>query len=84
MRDTPKLDRSLRDDRGVHVLHKAGWISTARHDTGLVFWRGGVFVAERDDVEMRAAPALAPTCSRAAWRRSAPSVSAARTLIGGS
>jgi hypothetical protein len=27
------------------VLHKAGWISTARHDTGLVFWRGGVFVA---------------------------------------
>jgi hypothetical protein len=27
------------------VLHKAGWISSARHDTGLVFWRGGVFVA---------------------------------------
>ena len=33
------------DDRDVAVLHKAGWISTARHDTGLVFWRGGVFVA---------------------------------------
>jgi Beta-lactamase enzyme family len=45
VRDTPKLDRSLRDDRGVHVLHKAGWINAARHDTGLVFWRGGVFVA---------------------------------------
>ena len=44
VRDTPKLDRSLRDDRGVHVLHKAGWINAARHDTGLVFWRGGVFV----------------------------------------
>ena len=26
-------------------MHKAGWISTARHDTGLVFWEGGVFVA---------------------------------------
>ncbi len=27
------------------VLHKAGWISTARHDAGLVYWPGGVFVA---------------------------------------
>jgi Beta-lactamase enzyme family len=45
VRDTPKLDSSLRDERGVHVLHKAGWINAARHDTGLVFWRGGVFVA---------------------------------------
>jgi hypothetical protein len=26
------------------VLHKAGWIDAARHDSGLVFWRGGVFV----------------------------------------
>jgi beta-lactamase class A len=42
VRDTPKLDRSLRDRPGVAVLHKAGWISSARHDTGLVFWRGGV------------------------------------------
>ena len=45
MRDTPKLDRVVGERRGVHVLHKAGWISTSRHDTGLVFWRGGVFVA---------------------------------------
>jgi beta-lactamase class A len=45
VRDTPKLDRSVGARRGVAVLHKAGWISTARHDTGLVFWRGGVFVA---------------------------------------
>jgi len=45
VRDTPKLDRAVRGDREVHVLHKAGWISSARHDTGLVFWRGGVFVA---------------------------------------
>jgi beta-lactamase class A len=45
VRDTPKLDRTVGAERGVHVLHKAGWISSARHDTGLVFWRGGVFVA---------------------------------------
>jgi beta-lactamase class A len=45
VRDMPKLDRSVRGQRDVSVLHKAGWISTARHDTGLVFWRGGVFVA---------------------------------------
>jgi beta-lactamase class A len=43
VRDQPKLDRVAR--RGsVAVLHKAGWISTARHDAGLVFWQGGVFV----------------------------------------
>jgi Beta-lactamase enzyme family len=45
VRDTPKLDRVVGEHAGVHVLHKAGWISTSRHDTGLVFWRGGVFVA---------------------------------------
>jgi beta-lactamase class A len=45
VRDHPKLDGRLGGDRGVVVLHKAGWISTARHDTGLVFWEGGVFVA---------------------------------------
>jgi beta-lactamase class A len=45
VRDQPKLDTTLRSDHGVEVCHKAGWISDARHDTGLVFWRGGVFVA---------------------------------------
>jgi hypothetical protein len=30
--------------RGIRVAHKAGWISTARHDNGLVFWRRGSFV----------------------------------------
>ena len=45
VRDVPKLDRRVERSRGVAVLHKAGWISSARHDTGLVFWRGGVFVA---------------------------------------
>jgi beta-lactamase class A len=41
--DTPKLDRVRADNPGVVVLHKAGWLNTARHDAGLVFWRGGVF-----------------------------------------
>jgi beta-lactamase class A len=44
VRDAPKLDRFVGSQRGVAVLHKAGWISAARHDTGLVFWPGGVFV----------------------------------------
>jgi Beta-lactamase enzyme family len=39
--DRGKLGRFL----GGHAaaLHKAGWITTARHDAGLVYWRGGVF-----------------------------------------
>ncbi|HKX48605.1 MAG TPA: serine hydrolase [Gaiellaceae bacterium] len=45
VRDQPKLDTFVGRDREVDVLHKAGWISSARHDTGLVFWEGGVFVA---------------------------------------
>jgi len=45
VRDQPKLDRRVTRGEDVAVLHKAGWISTARHDTGLVFWHGGVFVA---------------------------------------
>ena len=43
--DSPKLDRVRSGNPGVVVLHKAGWVSTARHDAGLVFWPGGVFVA---------------------------------------
>jgi len=30
---------------GASVAHKAGWISTARHDAGIVYWKGGAFVA---------------------------------------
>jgi len=43
--DSPKLDRVKQRNRGVTVLHKAGWIESVRHDAGLVFWPGGVFVA---------------------------------------
>jgi Beta-lactamase enzyme family len=45
VRDPGKLDRYIGDRPGVSVLHKAGWIIHARHDTGLVFWAGGAFVA---------------------------------------
>jgi Beta-lactamase enzyme family len=40
--DHGKVDRFL--SGAVTVAHKAGWISTARHDNGLVYWAGGVFV----------------------------------------
>lgn len=43
--DVPKLDRVRAGNPGVVVMHKAGWVNEARHDSGLVFWRGGVFVA---------------------------------------
>jgi beta-lactamase class A len=42
--DPEKLGRFVHGG-GVAVLHKAGWISHARHDAGLVYWPGGVFVA---------------------------------------
>jgi hypothetical protein len=44
VRDPGKLDREISELPGIRVLHKAGWIAAARHDNGLVFWRGGVFV----------------------------------------
>jgi hypothetical protein len=44
VRDPGKLDRYIGDDPGISVLHKAGWITQARHDSGLVFWRRGAFV----------------------------------------
>ena len=45
VRDHGKLDREVGAVAGVRVLHKAGWIGTARHDNGIVFWPGGAFVA---------------------------------------
>jgi len=44
VRDPGKLDRYL-DKPGVSVLHKAGWISVARNDSGLVYWNESGFVA---------------------------------------
>jgi beta-lactamase family protein len=44
VRDSGKLDRYIGARADVAVLHKAGWIVHARHDSGLVFWHGGAFV----------------------------------------
>lgn len=44
VRDPGKLDREVGRMPGVRVLHKAGWIKDARHDNGIVFWRGGAYV----------------------------------------
>jgi beta-lactamase class A len=41
--DRGKLDRYVSDE--AVVPHKAGWISEARHDAGIVYWEGGAFVA---------------------------------------
>jgi hypothetical protein len=40
--DAGKIDRFL--PAAAPALHKAGWVSTARHDAGVVYWRGGAFV----------------------------------------
>lgn len=45
VRDHGKLDRRIGALPGTAVLHKAGWVDDARHDAGLVVWRGGVLVA---------------------------------------
>ena len=43
--DRGKLARTVGGLPGVLVLHKAGWVDAARHDAGLVVWRGGILVA---------------------------------------
>ena len=42
VREPGRLGRFLTGEAAV--LHKAGWISRARHDNGLVYWSGGAFV----------------------------------------
>ena len=42
--DPGKIDRYVGAQPGVAVLHKAGWILNARHDSGLVFWPDGGLV----------------------------------------
>ena len=43
VRDPGKLDRFI-SDLAVSVPHKSGWITHARHDTGIVYWARGSFV----------------------------------------
>jgi hypothetical protein len=44
VQDSGKIDRYIGNRAGVAVLHKAGWIIHARHDSGIVVWPGGAFV----------------------------------------
>jgi hypothetical protein len=73
VRDPGKLDREIAELPGVQVLHKAGWIAAARHDNGLVFWRGGVFVVTvmtyRPQGAGRASDVLAGRVARVALER---------------
>jgi beta-lactamase class A len=43
--DRGKLARTAGAVPTVVVMHKAGWIDAARHDAGLIAWRGGILVA---------------------------------------
>ena len=43
--DRGKLGRLVERRGGLALFHKAGWVDPARHDAGLVVWRGGIFVA---------------------------------------
>ena len=58
---------------GVTMLHKAGWIENARHDTGLVYSRDGAFVVTVMTWNGRgvgaASDRLASRVARAAIRR---------------
>jgi hypothetical protein len=67
-----RVDRFLHDQPAV-VLQKAGWITKARHDMGLVYWRGGVFLVVVLTWNERgvglASDVLAGRVGRAAYRR---------------
>ena len=69
--DRAKLGRFL--GGGVTLLHKAGWLATARHDAGIVFWPGGAFVATvmtwRPDGLGRSGDVLAGRVAAEALRR---------------
>jgi Beta-lactamase enzyme family len=68
-----KLARVTRGRARVVVLHKAGWVDSARHDAGLVVWNGGIFVAavmtHRSAGAGRASDVLAGRIAEAALRR---------------
>ena len=67
-----RVDRFLHGEPAV-VLQKAGWITKARHDMGLVYWRGGVFLVVVLTWNERgvglASDVLAGRVGRAAYRR---------------
>ncbi len=73
VRDSGKLGRDVGRLPGVTVFHKAGWVDSARHDAGLIVWRGGVLVGAvmtyRAAGAGTASDALAGRVAAAALRR---------------
>ena len=64
--DHGKIDRFIAGP-GVTVAHKAGWITSARHDAGLVYYRGGVFVVSVMTYGAGVGPASDELAGRVAW-----------------
>ncbi len=65
--DHGKLDRFVRG-HGATVAHKAGWITSARHDAGLVYWHGGVFAVSVMTYGYGVGTASDLLAGRVAWR----------------
>lgn len=65
--DRGKLDRFL--DGGSVLMHKAGWLSDARHDNGVVAFAAGAYVATVMTWRTGAADELAGRVSLAALKR---------------
>lgn len=65
--DRGKLDRFV--DGTAVVMHKAGWLSSSRHDNGIVAFAGGAYVATVMTWRTGAADELAGRVSLAALKR---------------
>jgi beta-lactamase class A len=65
--DGGKLDRYF--DGSAVLLHKAGWLPSARHDNGIVAYRGGAYVVTVMTWRTGAADALTGRVSLAALQR---------------
>jgi hypothetical protein len=64
--DRGKLDRFL---SSPVVMHKAGWLTGARHDNGILAFEGGVFVASVMTWHTAAADELAGQVALSAFAR---------------
>jgi beta-lactamase class A len=65
--DRGKLDRFF--GTSAVVLHKAGWLTNARHDNGIVAFEGGVFVASVMTWRVAGADELAGRVALSAFAR---------------
>jgi hypothetical protein len=65
--DRGKLDRFF--GTNLVLMHKAGWLTDARHDNGIVAYEGGVFVASVMTWRVAAADELAGRVALSAFTR---------------